>query len=1135
MKTKVKDTLLLIGSADSDRSKLHSIFESNYYLLEAETAAQGMMLVEQNRQCIAAVLADIPLENGDQMRQLVSTCHTGDQHEVPVVALIVPAHTGEREEFAFLLGVDDVVLKPYTTLAIQRRIQVLVDLYLNRWNLEKLVEEQSKTIQHASQAMVDGLSAVIEHRSSESGNHVLRIRRFTHIILEEVARSCPEYALTETLIDTISSAAALHDIGKISIPDAILNKPGRLTPEEFEVMKTHTTIGSELISRMEDMGDEAYQRYSYNISLYHHERWDGGGYPAGLAGDQIPICAQVVGLADAFDALTTPRVYKPAYPCNKALNMIVNGECGIFSPKLLECFKRSRTQLFRLAQEYADGYSPKSDSIQVPLPDPIRQVYQLDANQLSQLKYQTLLHYINDMVMEVDLDHKVFHIVHNPDPDLISRLNDPTEGQFFWSAPYQGIHPEDAQRVSEINKQLLPELFNHHLRKYSVSYRIFSPLTEVYIPYTMTMLRINTDNPDQRLLLAVFHKETGDDLHAPIDTEKLDAAAFYGMTGSTLCCFTDENITISQGADTLQALTEYTQEELYRLFGDSFVNLVILEDRHLLDPLRTDQNSNIRYTELRILRKDKPPLWVNCRSRFLIRADGAEYLYLTLVDISVSKEKQQQLENAIARNQTLIDCSESVIFEWNLRTDRISCSDKLMRRFGYELKDAPFAEQLGSASRFHPDDLPLVRQAAQNLTQKPGTDVVDTRIVNSEGRYLWSRIRAVSLAGDDGKPAYILGIIYDIHELKNAALSLKRQAERDSLTKLLNKASCQQAVNTWLEECQPGSRAALMILDMDNFKLINDTHGHLYGDAVLTQVSSTLRSLFRSDDLIGRIGGDEFLIFMKDIPSRELVGERCQLLVDTISLQLSRLMPGLPVSVSIGAALLPSHGQSYNDLFRNADTALYSAKHKGKNQYRLYDPKMKYDTLTDVQITRIDSDENPVMSNDSLVRFVFRCLYESRDIDATIEELLAFIGVRFDVSRVYIFENNNDNTACSNTFEWCGEGISPEKDNLQNISYITDIPGWPDVYDERGVLYCSDINDLPPTAQEILEPQGVKSMLQCAIMDRGVFRGYVGFDECSGNRLWTQEQVSLLEFLAEVFAVFLIKQRALDKKAGEKG
>ena len=179
--------------------------------------------------------------------------------------------------------------------------------------------------------------------------------------------------------------------------------------------------------------------------------------------------------------------------------------------------------------------------------------------------------------------------------------------------------------------------------------------------------------------------------------------------------------------------------------------------------------------------------------------------------------------------------------------------------------------------------------------------------------------------------------------------------------------------------------------------------------------------------------------------------------------------------------------------------------------------------------TRIDSDEQPTMNDDSLLRFVFRSLYESQNIDATIEELISFIGTHFDVSRVYIFENNDDNTCCSNTFEWCNVGIPPEKDHLQNVSYITDIPGWPEVYDERGILYCTDVSNLDPLVRQIVEPQGIKSMLHCAIMDRGVFRGYVGFDECTTNRLWTQGQISTLEFLAEVLAVFLIKQRTLDK------
>jgi len=296
---------------------------------------------------------------------------------------------------------------------------------------------------------------------------------------------------------------------------------------------------------------------------------------------------------------------------------------------------------------------------------------------------------------------------------------------------------------------------------------------------------------------------------------------------------------------------------------------------------------------------------------------------------------------------------------------------------------------------------------------------------------------------------------------------------------------------------------------------------------VLTQIGTTLSSLFRSQDIIGRIGGDEFLILLKNISSQEVVMERCQLLVDTFREQLRRLMPKQQISVSVGAAIAPHHGSTYTELFQHADEALYTAKRAGKCQYRLYSPQDAYGALVEsAPHTRIDSDDQPTMNNEAMMRLVFHRLYDSQDVDATINEVLAFIGTHFNVSRVYIFENNRDNTSCSNTFEWCNHGIEPQKDFLQDLNYEEDLPGWKEVYEPTGVLYCSDISELAPHIRAIVEPQGIKSMLHCAIKDRGVFRGYVGFDECSANYLWTQGQISTLQFLAEVLAVFLIKQRS---------
>ena len=195
-----------------------------------------------------------------------------------------------------------------------------------------------------------------------------------------------------------------------------------------------------------------------------------------------------------------------------------------------------------------------------------------------------------------------------------------------------------------------------------------------------------------------------------------------------------------------------------------------------------------------------------------------------------------------------------------------------------------------------------------------------------------------------------------------------------------------------------------------------------------------------------------------------------------------------------------------------------------------------FETIYDRKATtaiseRIDSDAQPGLAENSLVRYAFQRLYESDNIDDGINYILSLVGREMNVSRVYIFENNKENTHCSNTFEWCNDGIAPEIDNLQNISYEEDIPAYMDTLNEHGILYCTNISDLPQDLYDILEPQGIKSMLHCAIRDHGQFRGYIGFDDCISHRLWTQEQIDALTFFSEMLSVFLLKKRAQDETA----
>lgn len=229
--------------------------------------------------------------------------------------------------------------------------------YYTKRHLEELVKLQTSVLQkqalelkRMNERIIETLSNVVEFRNLESGDHVKRVKDFTRILAGHLAKVCPEYQLDKEAVDVITAAAALHDVGKIAIPDAVLLKPGKLTTQEYEVMKTHTTKGCEIIDMLGDIQEGEYGRAGYEICRYHHERYDGKGYPEGLIGEEIPIAAQIVSLADVYDALTSERCYKSAYTPAEAYDMIMRGECGQFSPKLLLCLDKARRELEEKAE-----------------------------------------------------------------------------------------------------------------------------------------------------------------------------------------------------------------------------------------------------------------------------------------------------------------------------------------------------------------------------------------------------------------------------------------------------------------------------------------------------------------------------------------------------------------------------------------------------------------------------------------------------------------------------------------------------------------------------------------------------------------------------------------------------------------
>ena len=1118
------DTLLLACRSPEERQYMRSVLRDSYYLLEAVNLQQMQMLLNQNEHCIAAIVADLAIWETwkDSSRQSPEDVVS----RIPVI-VIGREHTPEVLVRVLDRGAADMIGIDCDANAMLHRIDTVVQLYLYRRYLQAMVEEQAQKMRHSSEMMVDALSSIIEYRSAESGQHILRIRHFTKLLLEEVRRSCPEYCLTNEIISVIASASALHDIGKIGIPDSILMKPGSLTEQEREVMQTHAEIGCSILQGLTDVGDREYLRYAHNICLYHHERWDGGGYPRGLAGEDIPICAQVVGLADVYDALTSKRVYKEAYPFGKAVNMIVNGECGVFSPKLLECFKQIAGQFELLAKAYADGLTPQSEKFDIALPGPVEQDG-TDSLNTVQAKFQCLLHYLNALVLELAVDRGHYHLRFNPYPEFGAIGNARDFTQLEQIVLERIVAPEDRLRMQKLIREGIGDFLQAGLRRQNYMFRF---LGKDNVPqwYHLTLLRADVNQTENRSLAILCRKVEGG-TEAPAEKRK-KTEPVPQLWGDTLCCCNDRKLTLLRLGTDVGSLAGYEPGELAAEFGNELIRLVHPDDREMLRMTLREQfgRGNTAKAQFRVVDRKGRVLWIHGRAKLVTEQEGQELLYVVATDVTQAWDTCNSLSEKMHRYEIILAQTENVLFEWDMRTDTISFSDTWEQIFGFEPISGQVWHHLEHGSFFHPDDVEILGDAVSNLKNGSDYEMVEVRIATSKARYLWCRFRASAIRNDAGELEKICGIIININAEKKSSQALQDRAERDALTRLLNKYAGRKQAEEYFARHAQGVSCALLMIDLDNFKPINDRYGHLFGDTVLTQVAQLLKKMFRNQDIIARVGGDEFMVLMRGVTDPNLLQERCRQLTDLFRSTFGHLNEENPLSCSVGIALSPRHGNSYMELFQRADQALYHAKAQGKNCFAFYDADRETYHGGNRHTTDIDSDREPGLAENSLVQYAFRRLYAAKNVDASINEILDLVGRKMNVSRVYIFENSDDNRFCSNTYEWCNEGIQPEIRNLQNISYETDIEGYLDAYDETGIFYCPDIDMLPENIYNIVAPQGIKSLLHCAILDQGTFRGYIGFDECVTKRMWTKEQIDALTYLSEMLSVFLLKKREQEK------
>lgn len=340
-----KQKILIVDDSEMNRAILTGILDDGYDFLEAENGLQALDVLRAHRD-ISLVLLDIvmPELDGFGVLSVMGEQHWIDQTPVIMISAESDSMLVER---AYQLGATDYISRPFDKSVVRRRVMNTLMLYGKQKHLMRMITEQVYRREKSNRLMTGILSHIVEFRNAESGPHVQHIQTVSELLLRQLARKTDRYPLTEDDIALISTASALHDIGKISIPDSILNKPGKLTAEEFEVVKTHAAVGASILQNLPMTQDEPLIQVAYQICRWHQERYDGHGYPDGLVGDQIPITAQVVSLADVYDALTGERCYKKAYPHETAVRMIQNGECGVFNPLLIECLLDIQDQLQR--------------------------------------------------------------------------------------------------------------------------------------------------------------------------------------------------------------------------------------------------------------------------------------------------------------------------------------------------------------------------------------------------------------------------------------------------------------------------------------------------------------------------------------------------------------------------------------------------------------------------------------------------------------------------------------------------------------------------------------------------------------------------------------------------------------------
>ena len=500
---------------------------------------------------------------------------------------------------------------------------------------------------------------------------------------------------------------------------------------------------------------------------------------------------------------------------------------------------------------------------------------------------------------------------------------------------------------------------------------------------------------------------------------------------------------------------------------------------------------------------------------------GQYPVYLSaFTDLACVEEMLRSAEYERRKYALIADISEDLPFEYDFETDTIAYTQKYHKVFGHEPVIPRFRERLGRGEAIDPVSEGFREPFLALDAEKASTEAAPERFLPTHsGRKRWFALYSTNILDTLGKPVKSVGALRDIDRQKREQLRLLDKSRTDSMTGLYNKVTTEEEIRIALRDARPGSSGVLFMIDIDNFKDVNDSMGHLAGDSIIMEIARQLRRTFRQDDIIGRVGGDEFHVYMRDVSEIAGIRTRAQSLCSSIRNLFKNSNIDNAVSVSVGIAVT-ERPIAYEDLFRQADVALYHAKGNGKNRYEFFGQSSGGDA--DGVQTSAPLAVNTVRN--SIMVDIIDILFSMYDMHEGIDKALHFIGNALRVDKILIFEYSLDGKAVSIAHEWCSDPKWSTKEQFQNVPI--DKIELPKTRDSNGIYYCSDFSEVPPEEKTFILDDTISSLLQCDIVRDGHVVGHIGFEERGNRRIWTQQEVDALILMSKIIGEYIRQRRS---------